>query len=73
MSGEVDEAGRRVAPPDLPAPSVLLCEEANTRDDREIEAELRSKKSTIESLMPFALLSVDLLLVVPGTLSMGCA
>jgi hypothetical protein len=52
---------------------VFPSEEAISRVDGEIEAELRSSKSTIANLMPMALLSVDLLSVVLGTLSIGCA
>jgi hypothetical protein len=71
MSGAVDEADFRVACcADLSA-AVFPSEEAISRVDGEIEAELRSSKSTIANLM--ALLSVGLLSVVLGTLSIGCA
>jgi hypothetical protein len=73
MSGAVDEADLRVACcADLSA-AVFPSEEAISRVDGEIEAELMSSKSTIANLMPMALLSVDLLSVVLGTLSIGRA
>jgi hypothetical protein len=72
MSGAVDEADFRAACcADLSA-SVFPSEAAITRVDDE-EAELRNSKRTTANLMPMALLSVDFLSVVLGTLSIGCA
>jgi hypothetical protein len=73
MSGAVDEADFRVACcADLSA-SVFPSEEAITRVDGEIEPELRNSKRTTANLTPMALLSVDFLSLVLGTLSIGCA